>query len=82
MTTLELKLNLPDELAQRAQRAGLLTPQAIEGMLREQLRRQTGEQLRAMWARSPQEELTPAIEQEIVEAVRTIRAGQRKQSGS
>lgn len=57
MTTLELKLNLPDELAQRAQRAGLLTPEAIEAMLREQLRRQAGEQLRATWARMPQEEL-------------------------
>ena len=82
MTTLELKLNLPDELAQRAQSAGLLTPEAIEGMLREQLRRQGGEQLRAMWARQPQEELTPAIEQEIVEAVREIRAEQCKKSGN
>ena len=82
MTTLELKLNLPDELAQRAQSAGLLTPEAIEGMLREQLRRQAGEQLRAMWAHQPQETLTPAIEQEIVEAVREVRAEQRKKSGS
>lgn len=79
MTTLELKLNLPDELAQRA---GLLTPEAIEAMLREQLRRQAGEQLRATWARMPQEELTPAIEQEIIEAVREVRAEQRKKSGS
>ncbi len=82
MTTLELKLNLPDELAQRAQSAGLLTPEAIEAMLREQLRRQAGEQLRATWARMPQEELTPAIEQEIIEAVREVRAEQRKKSGS
>ena len=51
-------------------------------MLREQLRRQAGEQLRAMWAQRPQEELTPAIEQEIVEAVREVRAEQRKKSGS
>ena len=82
MTTLELKLNLPDELAQRAQSAGLLTPEAIERMLREQLRRQGGEQLRAMWARQPQEEITPAIEKEIVDAVREVRAEQCKNSGS
>jgi uncharacterized protein HemY len=81
MTTLELKLNLPDELAQRAQSAGLLTPQAIEGMLREQLKRQAGETLRALWARMPREELTPEIEQEIVEAVREVRTEQRKRSG-
>ena len=47
MTTLELTLNLPDELAQRAKNAGLLTPDAIEPMLREQLKKQAGEQLRA-----------------------------------
>ena len=82
MTTLELKLNLPDELAQRAQSAGLLTPQAIEGMLREQLKRQAGEQLRAMWVRAPIEDLTLEIEQEIVEAVREVRTEQRKKSGS
>lgn len=35
MTTLELKLNLPDELAQSA---GLLAPEAIESMLCEQLK--------------------------------------------
>jgi hypothetical protein len=38
MTTLELKLNLPDSLAKEARQAGLLTPQAIETMLREAVR--------------------------------------------
>lgn len=81
MTTLELKLNLPDELVQRAQSAGLLTPQAIEGMLREQLKRQAGERLRTMWTGTPQEPITPQVEQEIVEVVREVKAEQRKQSG-
>ena len=61
MTTLELKVNLPDDLAQRAQSAGLLTSEAIESMLCEQLRKRAGENLRAMWARMPREELTPEI---------------------
>ena len=78
MTTLELKLNLPDELAQKAQAAGLLTPEAIESMLREQLKKQAGEKLRDMWARVPREELTPEIEQEIVEEVRAVRAERRE----
>jgi hypothetical protein len=82
MTRLELTLNLPDELAQRAQSAGLLTPAAIESMLREQLKRQAGEDLRALWARTPREELTPAIEQEIVEEVRAVRAARRTRSSS
>lgn len=39
MTTLEVKLNLPDSLAQEAQKAGLLTSAAIERLLREAVRR-------------------------------------------
>jgi hypothetical protein len=38
MTTVELKLSLPDQLAKEAQEAGLLSPEAIEGMVREELR--------------------------------------------
>ena len=48
MTTLELKLTLPDQLAREAQAAGLLTPEAMEAMLRETLRKRAGEDLRAM----------------------------------
>lgn len=80
MTTLELTLNLPDELAQRAKSAGLLTPNAIEAMLLEQLKKQAGEQLRALWAGMPCEELTPEIEQEIVDEVRAVRAELRKRN--
>ena len=82
MTTLELKLTLPDDLAQRAQSAGLLTSEAIESMLCEQLKKRAGENLRAIWARMPREELTPEIEQENVEEVRAARAARRKQSRS
>lgn len=80
MTTLELKLNLPDDLAQRAQSAGLLTSEAIESMLCEQLKKRAGENLRAMWTRTPREELTPEIEQEIVDEVRAARAERRKKN--
>ena len=38
MTTLEVKLDLPDSLAKEAQQAGLLTPQALETMLSEAVR--------------------------------------------
>jgi hypothetical protein len=82
MTTLELTLNLPDDLAQEAQHAGLLTPQAIEAMLREQLRKLAGETLRTMWARRPDEELTPEIEQAIANDVRSARAALRKKTAN
>jgi post-segregation antitoxin (ccd killing protein) len=80
MTTVQI--TLPDDLAQDAQAAGLLTSQALEVMLRERLRQQAGESLRAQWARGPAEELTPEIEQEIVEEVRAVRAERRKRAAS
>jgi hypothetical protein len=45
MTTLELKLNLPDSLANEARAAGLLTPQAIERLLREAIRKAAAQRL-------------------------------------
>jgi hypothetical protein len=72
MTTVQI--TLPDELARRAANAGLLSTEAMEAMLREQLRRRAGETLQATWRRGPQEQLAPEIEQEIVEEVRKVRA--------
>ena len=77
MTTVQI--TLPDELAQKAPTAGLLS---AEAMLREQLRRRAGDALQAMWKRAPQEELTPEIEQEIVEEVRKVRAERRRRGVS
>ena len=48
MTTLALKLTLPQQLAKQAKAAGLLTPRAITSMLREQLRRPAGKALQVM----------------------------------
>jgi hypothetical protein len=76
MTTVQI--DLPDELARDAQAAGLLTSEALEQILREQLRKRAGAELRALWDRMPAEELTPEIEQEIVEEVRAVRAERRK----
>lgn len=75
MTTVQF--TLPDELAQKAANAGLLSAEAMEATLREQLCRRAGDALQAMWQRGPQEELTPEIEQETVEEVRKVRAERR-----
>jgi hypothetical protein len=80
MTTVQI--TLPDELAQTAASAGLLSPQAMEAMLREQLRRRAGEALVAMWQRAPLEELTPEIEEEIAQAVREVRTERRRRGAS
>ena len=78
MTTIQVEL--PDVLAQLAQAAGLLAPQALETMLREQLKRQAVDSLRAMWASEPLEELTPEIESMIDEQVQAVRAQLRLQA--
>lgn len=80
MTTIQIEL--PDDLAQDAQAAGLLNPEAIERLLRERLRKQAGDALRAMWNRMPREELTPADEQMIEEEIQAVRAERRQRSAS
>ena len=80
MTTIQIQL--PDDLAQDAQAAGLLTPDAIERLLRERLRRQAGDALRTMWNHMPREELTPEIEEMINEEVQAVRAERRKQGAN
>ena len=39
MSTVDFKLALPEKLRQEAEKAGLLTPKAIERLLREEIRR-------------------------------------------
>lgn len=80
MTTIQI--TLPDDLAQTANQAGLLSSAAMEAMLREQLQRRAGETLQALWQRMPLEELTPELEQEIVDEVRKVRAERRTRGGS
>jgi hypothetical protein len=45
MTTVERKLMLPEELAREAEALGLLTPEALERLLRREIRRSHVEQL-------------------------------------
>ena len=78
MTTVQL--NLPDQLAQEAQRAGLLSSQSLENWLREQLKARSADQLFAAMGRmaavDEPDHLTPeAIAAEIA-AMRTARRSQ------
>ena len=82
MTTLELTLNLPDELANQAQAAGLLNSEAIENLLREQLRKRAGEELRAMLNRVSASSEPPMSEDEIQAEINAYRAERRAQRGT
>jgi ribose 1,5-bisphosphokinase PhnN len=75
MTTIQL--TLPDDLAKKATEAGLLSAEAIQEMLQEKLLRRAGESLQEIRRRMPNEELTAAIEQDVVEAVQAYRAERR-----
>jgi len=80
MTTVQI--DLPDQLAQQARSAGLFSPQKMEAILRAQLRREAVEGLREMHGRAPSEELTPEMEQEIVEIVREVRIERRQRNAN
>jgi len=77
MTTLEIKLTLPDRLAHRAKKAGLLKSQAIEAMLREQLRKQAGAELRAMMKKLANADIPPMSMEEIQAEVDAVRKARR-----
>jgi hypothetical protein len=73
----ELKVVLPDTLARDAKKAGLLTPEAITSMLREQLRRQAGKELRVMLDKFADANYPPMSEDEIQAEVNAVRKARR-----
>lgn len=76
MTTIHL--TLPDQLAQEAQRAGLLSPESIEEMLRKQLRAKAAGELVAMLDKldsaGNDDYMSP---EDVAEEIRAIRAEQQ-----
>ncbi len=77
MTTLELKLTLPVQLAKQAKAAGLLKSEAIASMLRERLRKQAGEELRVMLDKLDSAKSPPMSEEEIQAEVNAVRKARR-----
>ncbi len=73
MTTIQL--TLPDQLAQDAQRAGLLSPEPLEEWLRKQLRAKAAEELFAAMDRMAAVD-DPAYmsPEEVAEGIRAMRA--------
>ncbi len=79
MTTIEI--NLPDQLALEAQRAGLLTSATFERMLREQLRARHGDELFAAIERMAMiDDPAPMSPEEIAAEIRSMRAERRAQA--
>ena len=81
MTTVQI--TLPDQLAQEAQRAGLLSQPALERLLREQLQSHRRDEFFAATERMAQMSDMPAMSpEEVAEEIRAMRAERRaKASG-
>lgn len=80
MTTLQI--DLPDQLAQEARRAGLLSPDVIERWLREQLRSKRVDALfTAMNRMAAVAEPAALSPEEVAEEIRAMRAERRAATG-
>lgn len=77
MTTLEVKLDLPDRLAREAQAAGLLTPQALARLLRDAMRRQAAQTLLAGAARASRAGSEPLSMDEIQTEINAVRRSRK-----
>jgi hypothetical protein len=82
MTTLELKLQLPTSLAREAEAAGLLTPQAIEKLLFEEMRRRRINHLFDAADRLTTTQVPPMTPEEIEAEIDAARAERRKSRAS
>ena len=74
MTQVELKLTLSDPLAREAEAAGLLTPESVERLIREEVRRRRVDQLFSEADRLTALDLTPLTEAEVEAEIRAVRA--------
>ncbi len=69
-----LKLNLPDDLAQRAQRAGLLSDTAMQTLLEDAIRRGAGRRLLGVAQKLHAANIPPMTDAEVVAEVKVVRA--------
>jgi post-segregation antitoxin (ccd killing protein) len=72
-----IKITLPDELAQRAQTAGLLSDAAIQDLLEEAMRRRAGRALLDYARQFEAAGIAPMTEEEIQAEVDAVRAERR-----
>jgi len=82
MTTLEVKLDLPESLAKEARQAGLLAPEELERLVREALRAKRVERLSKAREKLAAEPLPPMTPEEIQAEIDAYRAEVRRASSA
>lgn len=75
---MQVTLNLPDDVAKRAEDAGLLTVEAVQTLLEDAMRRVAGRKLMSMAERLHAAKVTPMTEDELDHLIHVARA-ERKQ---
>jgi post-segregation antitoxin (ccd killing protein) len=81
MTTVQI--TLPDQLAQEAERAGLLSSESLEELLRRQLKAKAAEQLFAAMDKMSAVEAVPYMSPEqVAEEIKAMRAEKRASRGA
>lgn len=73
----EVTMTLPDTLAHEARAAGLLSPQALEAMLRETLRKQRVDELFVAMKKMAAVEMPPLTEAQMQAEIDAARAERR-----
>jgi len=73
MTTVDLKLSLPEQLLKEAEEAGLLDPKSIERLLREEIRRRRVDHFFSAADRLAALDLPVLSEEEIAQEIRLVR---------
>jgi len=74
---IQLVFTLPDEVAERAKEAGLLSDSAIQTLLEDAMRRQVGSQLLEVAGRLHAAAIPPMTDDEILAEVAAVRAKRR-----
>jgi hypothetical protein len=73
VTRLQVQLDLPEKLAREAQAAGLLTPKALRGLLKEAMQRRAAQELLAGARRATEAGSKPLSMRQIQAEVDTVR---------
>ena len=80
MTTLEVTLDLPDRMAREAQAAGLLTPHALRGLIKDAMQRRAAQALLSGAARATEAGSKRLSLRDIQAEVNAVRAERRSKS--
>lgn len=73
----QVTVSLPDELAQRARSAGLLSDDAIRGLLEDAMRREAGRKLLQVAEKIQAAGIAPMSDDEIIDEIRAYRTERR-----